>query len=1072
MRKNKLLAGILAAALVVTSFPASLLPAGKAGAAETVTPVETTIRKTEVSNPILPAGSEGTLPYGGDPSVLIDGDTVYLYTGRDSSKSEGYYMLDWQCYSTKDLKTWKNEGVIMSADKESITWANTGTDAWAGQIEKYNNKYYFYYCTWDATSEGQQSIGVAVADSPTGPFKDIGKPLVKGTTTNNTSGSWSTFNDIDPTVWVETDEQGVEHRYLCWGNNKLFICELNEDMISIKDVNKDGKITFGVQANGAASETADIIEKSVSGMNFTEAPWIYRRRDAEGKPTGQYYIFYARNWREEMAYATTDDLMDGKLTYGGQLMPPAATSNTNHPAVFDWKGKTYFVYHNGSLPGGSGFRRTPCITELHFNEDGSIPAIPETAIGICENEPYQLYNNNVLISHSKFVNSSADADYPYTNITVGNFTDPDTEDAEWAIVNGKSIPADGNEDAYVSIQSNNKPGLYLTANDNNIVTLAQDAKYTTAADKISADAETAKAQTFRTVKGLDGTADTVSFESVLKPGSFLALRGGQLVLSDSSNAAAATFAFTGKAAVPATGSGVDADIETLTAGDYKVEASGNTYSMTVPFETKTVAVDFKLKDKLAYAIVDGVRTLSTDTVFISLSGMITEKPITVFAADGKTKKEYVVKITRSKPANSVPVYNTELFKTFTFDDQTNGAAAVTKAFPPAAVADPSYDYVEGKNGKAIHLNGSYGLKLCDAAGLGKNYSISYWMKPDTIKTNVDPTLAAGLFSPEYWLNLTFGRAIWSKANNNYIDDAGTYAYKANEWQHVTLTVEGSSAKLYVNGELTNQGTIASDIMSQNGAVIYFGVNAWDAYFEGALDEVAIFNRILSADEIQSIAYEATNVTTIGSSKDPNASENPTPAPPTTAPPTNSPLPLPSPPVDNTAVKKVTVKAAEQKPGTKTVYLKKGGKVTLSATVTGTGKFSKSVTWKSSKTKVATVSSKGVVKAKAAGTAKITAASKTDQAKKASITIKVSKKAVKNKKLKLKVSKKNLKKGKTYTIGIQSMTKKTTDAVTYKSSKKATAAVDKFGVVKAKKKGKAVITVKCGKKKAKLTITVK
>ena len=127
--------------------------------------------------------------------------------------------------------------------------------------------------------------------------------------------------------------------------------------------------------------------------------------------------------------------------------------------------------------------------------------------------------------------------------------------------------------------------------------------------------------------------------------------------------------------------------------------------------------------------------------------MITEKPITVFAADGKTKKEYTIKITRSNPANSVPVYNTELFKTFTFDDQTDGAAAVTKAFPPAAVTDPSYSYVEGKNGKAIHLNGSYGLKLCDAAGLGSNYSISYWMKPDYIKTNVDPTLAAGLFSP-------------------------------------------------------------------------------------------------------------------------------------------------------------------------------------------------------------------------------------------------------------------------------------------------------------------------------------
>lgn len=208
---------------------------------------------------------------------------------------------------------------------------------------------------------------------------------------------------------------------------------------------------------------------------------------------------------------------------------------------------------------------------------------------------------------------------------------------------------------------------------------------------------------------------------------------------------------------------------------------------------------------------------------------------------------------------------------------------------------------------------------------------------------------------------------------------------------------------------------------------------------------------------------------------PPTSNPPTSNPPATNPPATNP-PATNPPATNPpaagTVKKVTVKAQNQKAGTKTVYLKKGGKVTLTATVTGTGKFSKAVTWTSSKKAVATVSSKGVVKAKKAGTAKITVASKTNKAKKATITIKVAKKAKKNKKLTLKAKKKNLKKGKTYTVAIKSMTKGTTDAVTYKTNKKKIATVDKFGVVKAKKKGTAVITVKCGKKKAKLTIKVK
>ncbi len=79
----------------------------------------------------------------------------------------------------------------------------------------------------DATSNGKQSIGVAVSDNPAGPFTDKGEPLVKGTVTEPES---SNFNDIDPTVWIETDDAGVEHRYLAWGNNKYYVCELEEDI--------------------------------------------------------------------------------------------------------------------------------------------------------------------------------------------------------------------------------------------------------------------------------------------------------------------------------------------------------------------------------------------------------------------------------------------------------------------------------------------------------------------------------------------------------------------------------------------------------------------------------------------------------------------------------------------------------------------------------------------------------------------------------------------------------------------------------------------------------------------------
>ncbi len=299
---------------------------------------------------------------------------------------------------------------------------------------------------------------------------------------------------------------------------------------------------------------------------------------------------------------------------------------------------------------------------------------------------------------------------------------------------------------------------------------------------------------------------------------------------------------------------------------------------------------------------------------------------------------------------------------------------------------------------------------------------------------------------------------------------------------VSVTASGSAVSTTGSAVAAEDGTFTYSYAPAESGTYTFkvtGVKVADSDVEYVPDGDAAAAMKVVVEDGKIISGSQVEVPDDGEEKppvtNPPTSNPPTSNPPTSNPPTSNP-PTSNPPTSNPpaagTVKKVTVKAQNQKAGTKTVYLKKGGKVTLTATVTGTGKFSKAVTWTSSKKAVATVSSKGVVKAKKAGTAKITAASKTNKAKKATITIKVAKKAKKNKKLTLKVKKKNLKKGKTYTVAIKSMTKGTTDAVTYKTNKKKIATVDKFGVVKAKKKGTAVITVKCGSKKAKLTIKVK
>ena len=474
-------------------------------------PIE--IAKSIGGNPINGFDADGNLTYGGDPSVLVDGDTVYLYVGHDTAPGDAYVIPEYLCYSSKDLLSWSYEGVVLKMS--DVPWADNNS-AWAGQVAKHvdpadgKTKYYFYYCSWNNRDSGKQSIGVAVSESPTGPFVDIGAPIVNGSFTSDESSAW---NDIDPTVWIEVDKKGVEHRYLCWGNGKVYMCELNEDMITVKDYNNDGQITF----------KKDIISQVLPSA-YTEGPWLYRRTDENGVAYGEYYLFYASGWRERLAYSTCEDVMEGMWFYGALLMEPTATSNTNHPAVFDFNGKTYMIYHNGSLIGGSGYRRSACIAELEFDKNGVISYVNESSLGLGGTASTLTTLNGEVLRHANFANSGDDAAYPYDDVALGSKLSDVAEDAQWEIVQGLH---DSSNAYYVSLESVNKPGMYVCASDNaTVLSHCYSAVLT-------------QTMTFQTVTGLAGSG--VSFESITVPGMYLTLKDGVVSLTDGSDAASCSF---------------------------------------------------------------------------------------------------------------------------------------------------------------------------------------------------------------------------------------------------------------------------------------------------------------------------------------------------------------------------------------------------------------------------------------------------------------------------------------------------------------------------------------------------
>jgi arabinoxylan arabinofuranohydrolase len=277
--------------------------------------------------------------YTADPAPMVYNGKVYLYTSHDEDNSTWFTMDDWRLYTTEDMVNWTDHGAILSY--KDFDWAQK--NAWAPQCIERDGKFYMYVPVTDR--QGKNGIGVAVANSPYGPFIDsLGKPLIQGR-----------LADIDPTVFVDDDGQA----YLLWGNPVCYYVKLNEDMISYDDEIKSFPNT--IEAFGKREGEANPRRPTT----YEEGPWLYKRNNL-------YYLFFAAGPISEHIGYSTGNSPTGPWTYQGKVMPTQGKSFTNHPGVIDYKGKTYFFYHNGALPGGNGFNRSVCVQELKFNKDGTI----------------------------------------------------------------------------------------------------------------------------------------------------------------------------------------------------------------------------------------------------------------------------------------------------------------------------------------------------------------------------------------------------------------------------------------------------------------------------------------------------------------------------------------------------------------------------------------------------------------------------------------------------------------------------------------------------------------------------
>lgn len=299
------------------------------------------IQATHAQNPFI------TNQFTADPTARVFGDRVYVYPSHDIPAAPGrgragwFVMEDYHVFSSANLTDWTDHGVIVTQNK--VPWVKPNSySMWAPDCIERNGKYYFYFPTTpkDTTVSKGFTIGVAVADKPTGPF--VPQPLpIKG------------VRGIDPNVLIDKDGQA----YLYWSQGNIYGAKLKSNMLEL------------------AEEPKTLGELPTKGLK--EGPYVFERK-------GIYYLTYphVENKTERLEYATSTSPL-GPFTVKGVIMDESPTGCwTNHHSLLQLKNQWYLFYHHNDLSPKFDKNRSVRIDSLSFAADGSINKVKPTLRGV------------------------------------------------------------------------------------------------------------------------------------------------------------------------------------------------------------------------------------------------------------------------------------------------------------------------------------------------------------------------------------------------------------------------------------------------------------------------------------------------------------------------------------------------------------------------------------------------------------------------------------------------------------------------------------------------------------------
>ena len=318
--------------------------------------------------------------YTADPSAHYFNGKIYIYPSHDIDAGEAFddlgshfAMEDYHVISMDSIDSKAvDNGVALHVD--DVPWAQQ--QMWAPDANEKDGKFYLFFPAKDY--EGIFRIGVAVSDSPTGPFKAEPEPI---------KGSFS----IDPAVFK--DDDGAYYMYFggLWGGQLQrwrtgsfnsdqaesptaflpaddepallpLVAKMSDNLLEFAETPKELEIL---------DDKGNLLLSGDNDRRFFEAAWLH-------KHNGKYYFSYSTGDTHFICYAIGDNTY-GPFIYMGRILNPVV-GWTSHHSVCEIDGKTYLFYHDSSLSKGITHLRSVKVAEIKYRPDGSIVTL----------EPYKL----------------------------------------------------------------------------------------------------------------------------------------------------------------------------------------------------------------------------------------------------------------------------------------------------------------------------------------------------------------------------------------------------------------------------------------------------------------------------------------------------------------------------------------------------------------------------------------------------------------------------------------------------------------------------------------------------------